>query len=147
MTNEKELQTILALSAKELDLDVKPEEITIEQTKDKAHGDYATNLAMKSAKALHKAPKAIAEELLKHISSPKISKVEIAGPGFINFFLKADSLNSIVTTILEEGEHYGDGEKKDFRINVEFVSANPTGDLHLGHTRGAALGDSISNLV
>ena len=101
MTNEKELQTILALSAKEIGLDVKPEEITIEQTKDKAYGDYATNLAMKSAKALHKAPKAIAEELLKHISSPKISKVEIAGPGFINFFLKADSLNSIVTTILE----------------------------------------------
>ena len=146
MTNEKELQTILALSAKEIGLDVKPEEITIEQTKDKAHGDYATNLAMKSAKALHKAPKAIAEELLKHISSPKISKVEIAGPGFINFFLNADSLNSNVTTILEEGEHYGDGEKKDFRINVEFVSANPTGDLHLGHIRGAALGDSISNL-
>ncbi|HBE98454.1 MAG TPA: arginine--tRNA ligase, partial [Firmicutes bacterium] len=59
--------------------------------KDKTHGDYASNLALKSAKTLHKAPKAIAEDLLKHISSPKISKIEIAGPGFINFFLKADS--------------------------------------------------------
>lgn len=146
MSNENELQLILAEAAKKIGLDVKPEEITIEQTRDKAHGDYASNLAMKSAKALHKAPKAIAEELIANIQSDKVSKIEIAGPGFINFFLKEDSLNGIVNTILTEKEHYGDGEKKNYKINVEFVSANPTGDLHLGHTRGAALGDSISNL-
>ncbi len=146
MSNEKELQLILAEVAKKLGLEIKPEEIVIERSKDPSHGDYATNLAMKSAKALHKAPKQIAEDLLKEISSDKIEKIEIAGPGFINFFMKAESLNSIVKTILDEGEHYGDGEKKNIKINVEFVSANPTGDLHLGHTRGAALGDSIANL-
>ncbi len=146
MSNEKELQLILAEAAKKLGLEMKPEEIVIERSKDPSHGDYATNLAMKSAKALHKAPKQIAEDLLKEISSDKIEKIEIAGPGFINFFMKAESLNSIVKTILDEGEHYGDGEKKNIKINVEFVSANPTGDLHLGHTRGAALGDSIANL-
>ncbi len=146
MSNEKELQMVLAEAAKKLGLEIKPEEIVIERSKDPAHGDYATNLAMKSAKALHKAPKQIAEELTKEISSSKIEKIEIAGPGFINFFMKADSLNAIVKTILDEKEHYGDGEKKNIKINVEFVSANPTGDLHLGHTRGAALGDSIANL-
>ncbi len=146
MSNEKELQTILAEAAKKLGLEVKPEEIVIERSKDPTHGDYATNLAMKSAKALHKAPKQIAEDIVKEISSSKIEKIEIAGPGFINFFMKADSLNSIVKTILDENDHYGDGEKKNIKINVEFVSANPTGDLHLGHTRGAALGDSIANL-
>lgn len=146
MSNEKELQLILAEAAKKLGLEIKPEEIVIERSKDPSHGDYATNLAMKSAKAFHKAPKQIAEDLLKEISSDKIEKIEIAGPGFINFFMKAESLNSIVKTILDEGEHYGDGEKKNIKINVEFVSANPTGDLHLGHTRGAALGDSIANL-
>ncbi len=146
MSNEKELQLILAEVAKKLGLEIKPEEIVIERSKDPSHGDYATNLAMKSAKALHKAPKQIAEDLLKEISSDKIEKIEIAGPGFINFFMKAESLNSIVKTILDEGERYGDGERKNIKINVEFVSANPTGDLHLGHTRGAALGDSIANL-
>ncbi len=146
MSNEKELQTILAEAAKKLGLEIKPEEIVIERSKDPTHGDYATNLAMKSAKALHKAPKQIAEDIIKAISSPKIEKIEIAGPGFINFFMKADSLNSIVKTILDENEHYGDGEKKNIKINVEFVSANPTGDLHLGHTRGAPLAESIANL-
>ncbi len=146
MSNEKELQNILAEAAKKLGLEISPEEIVIERSKDASHGDYATNLAMKSAKALHKAPKQIAEELVKEISSDKIEKIEIAGPGFINFFMNADSLNAIVKTILDEKEHYGDGEKKNIKINVEFVSANPTGDLHLGHTRGAALGDSIANL-
>lgn len=146
MSNEKELKEILAIAANKVGLDIKVEEIVIERSKDPLHGDYATNLAMKSAAKLHKAPRAIAEELIKNISSDKIEKIEVAGPGFINFFLKADSLNSIVGTILNEGEHYGDGEKKNVKINVEFVSANPTGDLHLGHTRGAALGDSIANL-
>ncbi len=146
MNNEKELQILLAEAASKIGLEVNPDDITIEQSKDKTHGDYATNLAMKSSKTLHKAPKIIAEELISNIASPKIKKIEIAGPGFINFFLKEDSLNGIVGTILSEGDDYGNGEKKNFRINVEFVSANPTGDLHLGHTRGAALGDSISNL-
>lgn len=146
MSNENELKIILADAASKIDVKLDSNEITIERSKDPLHGDYATNLAMKLASKLHLAPKAIAEKLVANISSDKIEKIEIAGPGFINFFLKAESLNAIVKTILDEKEHYGDGEKKDFKINVEFVSANPTGDLHLGHTRGAALGDSIANL-
>lgn len=146
MSNENELKIILADAANKIDVKLDSNEITIERSKDPLHGDYATNLAMKLASKLHLAPKAIAEKLVANISSDKIEKIEIAGPGFINFFLKAESLNAIVKTILDEKEHYGDGEKKDFKINVEFVSANPTGDLHLGHTRGAALGDSIANL-
>lgn len=146
MSNENELKIILADAANKIDVKLDSNEITIERSKDPLHGDYATNLAMKLASKLHLAPKAIAEKLVANISSDKIEKIEIAGPGFINFFLKAESLNAIVKTILDEKGHYGDGEKKDFKINVEFVSANPTGDLHLGHTRGAALGDSIANL-
>lgn len=146
MSNENELKIILADAASKIDVKLDSNEITIERSKDPLHGDYATNLAMKLASKLHLAPKVIAEKLVANIFSDKIEKIEIAGPGFINFFLKAESLNAIVKTILDEKEHYGDGEKKDFKINVEFVSANPTGDLHLGHTRGAALGDSIANL-
>ena len=146
MSNEIVLQNLLAEAAKKIGLEVAPEEIVIERSKDSTHGDYATNLAMKSASKLHKAPKMIADELIKNLSSDSLEKVEIAGPGFINFFMKSSSLNAIVNTILTEKEHYGDGPDKHFKINVEFVSANPTGDLHLGHTRGAALGDSIAAL-
>jgi arginyl-tRNA synthetase len=146
MTNENLLQNALAEAAKAIGLEVAPSDITIETSKDPAHGDYATNLAMKSASRLHKAPKVIAQELLDHLSCDVIDHAEIASPGFMNFFLKKESMNSIVSRILNEGDHYGDGADKHFKIDVEFVSANPTGDLHLGHTRGAALGDAIANL-
>lgn len=129
-----------------LGFSIDPQEVTIERSKDPLHGDYSTNIAMRSASKLHKSPREIASSLAKAIKSELIDKVEVAGPGFVNFFLAKSSLNSIVEEILTKGNSFGDGEKKKTKINVEFVSANPTGDLHLGHTRGAALGDAIASL-
>ncbi len=124
----------------------KPKRSSSTGPKEEAHGDYATNLALKLAKKAGKKPFDLAVSLKDAISSPAIGKIEIAGPGFINFFLKKESLSSIVATILKEGKDFGQGVSKKEKIDVEYVSANPTGDLHLGHTRGAALGDAIANL-
>lgn len=122
----------------------------LELPKDKAHGDYATNMAMQLARVAKKAPRKIAEELVENFDKNKasIEKIEIAGPGFINFYMNNNYLTDLIPTILKAGDRYGEstvgnGEK----VQVEFVSANPTGDLHLGHARGAAVGDSLSNVL
>lgn len=123
--------------------------VMVEIPKDTSHGDYSTNIAMRLAKDLHKAPKDIAsavkEYLLKY---PFINNVEIAGPGFINFYLKKDSITEVIKKVLTEGDNYG---KNDFgnheKVMVEYVSANPTGDLHLGHARGAAYGDTLTRVL
>lgn len=124
--------------------------IVLEKPKDKAHGDYATNIAMQLARVAKKAPRQIAEQLKETINHEKasITKIDIAGPGFINFFMDNRYLQELVSVVLAEGDNYGRsnagaGEK----IQVEFVSANPTGDLHLGHARGASVGDSLCNLL
>ncbi len=124
-------------------------EIALESPKIKTHGDYATNIAMKLAKIAKKAPRQIAESIVQNLdeASSSIEKVEIAGPGFINFFMKDTFLEDVVESVLELNEDYGKsttGEGK--RIQVEFVSVNPTGDLHLGHARGAAFGDILCNV-
>lgn len=123
--------------------------ITLEKPKDKAHGDFATNIAMQLTRIAKKAPQQIAADIIENLDQTKasIAKVEIAGPGFINFFMKRDFLGEVIPTILQAKDAYGhtnagDGEK----IQVEFVSVNPTGDLHLGHARGAAFGDVLCNL-
>lgn len=123
--------------------------IILEKPKDKAHGDFASNIAMQLARIAKKAPRQIADDIVGSLDQTKasIEKVEIAGPGFINFFMKNDYLGDLVSTILEAGKDYGktntgQGEK----IQVEFVSVNPTGDLHLGHARGAAFGDVLCNI-
>src|SRR5690625_1072508 len=123
--------------------------IVLEKPKDKAHGDFATNIAMQLARVAKKAPRQIAEQLVEQLDVERanIEKIDIAGPGFINFFMKEDFLGSIVSTVLKEKENYGRtnaGENK--RVQVEFVSVNPTGDLHLGHARGAAFGDVLCNV-
>ncbi|MBY6086758.1 arginine--tRNA ligase [Priestia flexa] len=125
-------------------------EVVLEVPKDKAHGDYSTNMAMQLARIAKKAPRAIAEELVAQFDKSKasIEKIEIAGPGFINFYMNNSYLTELIPTILKAGEAYGEsnvgnGEK----VQVEFVSANPTGDLHLGHARGAAVGDSLCNVL
>ncbi|CAM3769839.1 arginine--tRNA ligase [Alkalicoccus chagannorensis] len=125
-------------------------DIIIETPKDKSHGDFATNLAMQLARVAKKAPRAIAEDITAHLDqeAASIDAVDIAGPGFINFFMKTDYLSDIIQTVLDAPEHYGRsnaGEGK--KVQVEFVSANPTGTLHLGHARGAAVGDSLCNLL
>ncbi|MBE6132575.1 MAG: arginine--tRNA ligase [Erysipelotrichaceae bacterium] len=144
---ELKLKELIKLGLNELGVNAELNQIVIERSKDKSHGDYATTVALQMARTLHKSPRDIALELVKHLNADYISKTEIAGPGFINFFVKSDSLSSIIKTIVEQDIHYGESkEEHDERINVEFVSANPTGDLHLGHARGAAIGDCICRL-
>lgn len=122
------------------------EEIVIEKSKNLEHGDYASNVALKFGARNGKNPREFASEIIKGIDMSDIDHIEIAGPGFINFFMKKDALNDIVRKINLEGDKFGYAPKKNESINVEFVSANPTGDLHLGHARCAAVGDSICRL-
>jgi arginyl-tRNA synthetase len=124
--------------------------IMLETPRNKENGDYATNIAMQLTKIAKKPPRAIAEAIVEHINKENgsIESIDIAGPGFINITLKKDYLQEVVKTVLDQGAAYGrsnsgNGEK----IQVEFVSANPTGDLHLGHARGASVGDSLSNVL
>ena len=130
-------------------LNVEDSFVMVEIPKDNSHGDYATNVAMKLAKELHKAPREIAESLKSSLMNNEIvASIEIAGPGFINFFLKKDSITEVIKKILNAKENYGRnnfGNKK--KVMVEYVSANPTGDLHLGHARGAAYGDTLTRVL
>ena len=122
----------------------------LERPRDAGHGDLATNLAMVIGRARKANPRAIATEILNTLALPEgvISRTEIAGPGFINFWLAGDQLASALTSIVRAGERYGrDDFGRGIKVNVEFVSANPTGPLHVGHGRGAALGDGIAALL
>lgn len=132
---------------KKLGQEVSLNDIVIERSKDLSHGDYATNAAMKMCRLFSKKPIDVANLIIDNINKDGIEKIEIAGPGFINFFMKNDSLQPIVRKILEEKENYGRATRNGKKINVEFVSANPTGILHVGTARGAALGDSLSRLL
>jgi arginyl-tRNA synthetase len=121
----------------------------LERPRDDGHGDWATNLAMALAKPLKRKPRELAEEIVKQLSLPSgaIARTEIAGPGFINFWLAQDALADHLRTIIATGTEYGRHQfGKGTKVNVEFVSANPTGPLHVGHGRGAALGDGIAAL-
>jgi len=124
--------------------------VILEIPKEKAHGDYSTNMAMQLARVAKKAPKMIAEELIAHFDKTKasIQKIEIAGPGFINFHMDNSYLTNLIPAVLEAGDKYGETAiGNNQKVQVEFVSANPTGDLHLGHARGAAVGDSLCNIL
>lgn len=125
-------------------------DVILEVPKEKAHGDYSTNMAMRLAKIAKKAPRQIGEEIINSFDSSKasIEKMELAGPGFINFYMNNSYLTDLIPAILNAGEKYGETTVGNNRkIQVEFVSANPTGDLHLGHARGAAIGDSLCNIL
>ena len=122
----------------------------VEIPKDNTNGDYATNVAMQLTRILRKNPRMIATDIVNTFDTEKcdIERIEIAGPGFINFFVKSTSFSPLIKHVLEKENEYGKqtyGQGKKY--NVEFVSANPTGDLHLGHAWQAALGDSICNLL
>ena len=133
-----------SLKSEGIVLDIK--DIVIEKSKTPEHGDYASNVALKFAGRFGMSPRDLATKLANNIDKEVVEKVEIAGPGFINFFVKKNAINSVVSQIIKEGDNFGRGENKGKKINVEFVSANPTGDLHLGHARCAAIGDSICRL-
>jgi arginyl-tRNA synthetase len=125
-------------------------DVVLEIPKEKAHGDYSTNMAMQLARVAKRAPRAIAEEIVAHFDRSKasIEKIELAGPGFINFYMNNSYLTDLIPTVLNAGEKYGETTVGGgLKVQVEFVSANPTGDLHLGHARGAAVGDSLCNIL
>lgn len=146
MNIEQNLKDKIVTAASKLGVVLTSNDVIIEKSKAAEHGDYASNVALKNASKAGKNPRQFASELIEAIDKDGISKIEIAGPGFINFFMNNDAMNAIVKKIIAEGDNYGRGEKKNFKINVEFVSANPTGDLHLGHARCAAVGDSICRI-
>ena len=133
-----------SLKSEGIVLDTK--DIIIEKSKTPEHGDYASNVALKFAGRFSMIPRDLANKIANNIDKEVVEKVEIAGPGFVNFFIKKNAMNSVVKTIIDAGDNFGRGQNKGKKINVEFVSANPTGDLHLGHARCAAIGDSICRL-
>lgn len=122
---------------------------TIERTRDPGHGDFASNIAMRLAKPARRAPRDIAASIVDALGdSPSVDKVEIAGPGFINFYLSPAAFHAEVESILAKGDAYGRRPARDEpKILLEFVSANPTGPLHVGHGRLAAFGDTVGNLL
>lgn len=147
------LQTLVTAAAaaliKEAGADIAvPSTVQIDATKDPKHGDFASNLALVLAKPLGRPPRAVAEALVRLLPpSRRVAKVELAGPGFINFFLAADAFQAVVADILASGVAYGrDDSRQRGKLMVEFVSANPTGPLHVGHGRGAAVGDCLARL-
>ncbi len=122
--------------------------ILLERPKQANHGDFATNLALQLAKPLRRNPRELAALLLAELpASPLVAKTEVAGAGFINFTLAADAKTAVVREVLARGAAYGRGASKGVKVQVEFVSANPTGPLHVGHGRGAAYGASLSDLL
>ena len=124
--------------------------VVLERPRDASHGDLATNVALTLAKPLEQQPRAVAESIIAHLETPPglVSTVEIAGPGFINFRFADAALSDILQRILADGARYGHSATGvGRRVNVEFVSANPTGPLHVGHGRGAAIGDVIAALL
>ena len=131
---------------------IEPEEglVMVEIPKENSNGDYSTNIAMRLTKILRRRPQEIAteikEELLKRLDI--VSSIDIAGPGFINFWLKKDAMANIINTIIDQGDEYGSSDAgKGLKVLEEYVSANPTGPLHCGHARGACWGDSVARIM
>ena len=136
-----------AVSAGDLPAGEYPD-VLLEVPPQKEFGDFATNIAMQSARIAHKSPRMIADILLKHLDAPWLEKTEVAGAGFINFFLKHDIIYDTLCHILEQGKQYGQAPlRAEDTVQVEYVSANPTGPLHVGHGRGAAYGSALVNLL
>jgi arginyl-tRNA synthetase len=144
-------ETVLAALAQIIP-DLPPEvaaRVEITPTRDPAHGDMATNAAMVSAKAARQPPAKIAAALVQHLTAgPEIETAEAAGPGFVNLRLRPETFRALLPIILTSGEAYGDATTgTGTKVNVEYVSANPTGPMHIGHCRGAVVGDALANLL
>ena len=142
------LKTVLKEIGEENGIDFSNKKVSIQESKEKAHGDYASNLAMVIAKDLSKSPREVAEKITSLLPPAKwIERVNIAGPGFINFYLKKDTHNEILLRIDEGGKSFGTNNSGNGeRVLIEYVSSNPTGPLHVGHGRGAAFGSVLSQL-
>ena len=126
-----------------------PSKIRIDHTKDNSHGDYATNIALMLSKQAKMSPVELAKIIIDQFEQKSfIKKIEIAGPGFINFFMSQETSSSIVNEIIDQAALYGSSEiGHGKKVLLEYVSANPTGPLHVGHGRGAAYGATVSNLL
>jgi arginyl-tRNA synthetase len=147
---QESLQQILIHALKELTYYDSNIPMTIEVPQDKSNGDLSTNVAMQYAKVARKAPRMIAEEIIKasDFTTLPITKTMIAGPGFINFTIDDTILLDLIPTIVTKGSSYGTlKQHKATKVNIEFVSVNPTGALHIGHARGAAAGDSLARIM
>ncbi|MEV4601207.1 arginine--tRNA ligase [Amycolatopsis sp. NPDC049253] len=140
---------VQVLDARGVDAAVLPEQVTIERPRNPDHGDYATNLALQVAKKAGLKPREFAEALAEVVAAADgVDAAEVAGPGFLNFRLAADAQGEVVRQVLAAGEAYGRGDALTGRkINLEFVSANPTGPIHLGGTRWAAVGDALGRVL
>lgn len=143
------LQQLLHQAAQAAGLDpINFDTIQIDYTKDKKFGDFSSNLAMVLAKSLNTPPRDLAQKLLSNISHPAILKMEIAGPGFINFFINPEQQFAVIKQAITQGEQFGRSQiGAGKRVHIEFVSANPTGPLHVGHGRGAAFGAAVADLL
>ena len=143
------LKTVLKQIGEENGIDFSNKKVSIQENKEKSHGDYASNLAMVIAKDLSQTPREVAEKICSLLPSEEwIEKVNIAGPGFINFYLKKDTHNEILLLIEESGRDFGrNNSGNGERALIEYVSSNPTGPLHVGHGRGAAFGSVLSELL
>ena len=145
---KKTLSQILEDLYSQIEPEVKNLKISIQDNKEKEHGDLATNIAMVLAKPLKKNPKQIAEEIKQNfVLDEKIIKIEVAGPGFLNFFLSKDSHGEILEQIQKENKDFGKSDSKQSKVLIEYVSSNPTGPLHVGHGRGAVFGSVLSSLL
>jgi len=151
---KQQIQTLIEAALQQMKADdLLPNEVEaqlhIERTRDRSHGDFASNVAMTLAKAARRKPRDIAEQLVERLpESATINRVEIAGPGFINFTLAPGAYHAVVGEVLAQGAAYGRSEiGKGKSVQVEFVSANPTGPLHVGHGRGAAYGATVADLL
>ena len=135
-------------SRRVLDVEL-PDTLNIDRTRDPSHGDLASNVAMVLAKRAGMAPRELAQKILDNLAPVDwLARAEVAGPGFINFFLQADAANAVIQQVLDAGGRYGcNTSGQGIRIQLEFVSANPTGPLHVGHGRGAAYGESLAALL
>ena len=145
---KKTLSQILEDLYSQIEPEIKNLKISIQDNKEKKHGDMATNVAMVLAKPLKKNPKEIAEEIKQNfVLDEKIIKIEVAGPGFLNFFLSQDSHGEILEQIQKENKDFGKSGSKQSKVLIEYVSSNPTGPLHVGHGRGAVFGSVLSSLL
>ena len=146
---EKVISEIISILKEKYGIDPDERMVMLEIPKNKDNGDYSTNVAMRLAKQLGKKPIEIAEELKEELLKlPEIKNIVIAGPGFINFWFKKDELASIINTVIDQGEQYGQSDAGNgVRLLEEYVSANPTGPLHCGHARGACWGDSCVRIM
>jgi arginyl-tRNA synthetase len=151
--NQLELQlkeVLIQCAYNAFNITLSHQDVVIEIPKDASLGDYATNLAMRLTKQVQKKPIDVAQALIQHIPTEQtlIESMHVAGPGFINIVLKREVLYQVISTILKEDKAFGSSNfGQNEKINLEYVSANPTGDLHPGHARGAAIGDSVARIL